>query len=169
MIGDASETALLKFSELTLGNSMGYRERFPKVCEIPFNSTNKFQVCTHRGRPRPRSSPAHRGPHPHSGLACGRPSLSGPSLYTATAEQGPGRSASSQQSGPRWGEALNPNRAPVQLRPKFCTFPTPRPLSRPVGPPQPSASTKDVPSKRAPHAQSLPDPPKAAPAALGRC
>lgn len=47
MIGDASETALLKFSELTLGNAMGYRDRFPKVCEIPFNSTNKFQVrCT---------------------------------------------------------------------------------------------------------------------------
>lgn len=44
VIGDASETALLKFSELTLGNAMGYRERFPKVCEIPFNSTNKFQV-----------------------------------------------------------------------------------------------------------------------------
>lgn len=44
VIGDASETALLKFSELTLGNAMGYRDRFPKVCEIPFNSTNKFQV-----------------------------------------------------------------------------------------------------------------------------
>lgn len=48
MIGDASETALLKFSELTLGNAMGYRDRFPKVCEIPFNSTNKFQVCCSR-------------------------------------------------------------------------------------------------------------------------
>ncbi|OWK16267.1 ATP4A [Cervus elaphus hippelaphus] len=47
VIGDASETALLKFSELTLGNSMGYRERFPKVCEIPFNSTNKFQLSIH--------------------------------------------------------------------------------------------------------------------------
>lgn len=57
MIGDASETALLKFSELTLGNAMGYRERFPKVCEIPFNSTNKFQVCTRRGRPRPQQAP----------------------------------------------------------------------------------------------------------------
>uniref|UniRef100_G1RKB8 H(+)/K(+)-exchanging ATPase n=1 Tax=Nomascus leucogenys TaxID=61853 RepID=G1RKB8_NOMLE len=30
VIGDASETALLKFSELTLGNAMGYRDRFPK-------------------------------------------------------------------------------------------------------------------------------------------
>lgn len=64
MIGDASETALLKFSELTLGNAMGYRERFPKVCEIPFNSTNKFQVCTSHGRPRPRSSPSHNKPCP---------------------------------------------------------------------------------------------------------
>ncbi|KAL0610209.1 Potassium-transporting ATPase alpha chain 1 [Plecturocebus cupreus] len=61
VIGDASETALLKFSELTLGNAMGYRDRFPKVCEIPFNSTNKFQV---RNRPRPRPSPAHFGPRP---------------------------------------------------------------------------------------------------------
>uniref|UniRef100_A0A2K5WKN1 Sodium/potassium-transporting ATPase subunit alpha n=1 Tax=Macaca fascicularis TaxID=9541 RepID=A0A2K5WKN1_MACFA len=47
VIGDASETALLKFSELTLGNAMGYRDRFPKVCEIPFNSTNKFQLSIH--------------------------------------------------------------------------------------------------------------------------
>lgn len=55
VIGDASETALLKFSELTLGNAMGYRDRFPKVCEIPFNSTNKFQVCSLSDRPSPRS------------------------------------------------------------------------------------------------------------------
>lgn len=68
MIGDASETALLKFSELTLGNAMGYRERFPKVCEIPFNSTNKFQVSARRAPPRPRGGPAHLRPHPHSGL-----------------------------------------------------------------------------------------------------
>ena len=64
VIGDASETALLKFSELTLGNAMGYRERFPKVCEIPFNSTNKFQVCARsrpdplpQGGPRPSQAP----------------------------------------------------------------------------------------------------------------
>ncbi|ETE66743.1 Potassium-transporting ATPase alpha chain 1 [Ophiophagus hannah] len=44
VIGDASETALLKFSEITLGNVMEYRERYKKVCEIPFNSTNKFQL-----------------------------------------------------------------------------------------------------------------------------
>ncbi|KAL7981114.1 hypothetical protein Chor_005348 [Crotalus horridus] len=44
---DASETALLKFSEITLGNVMEYRERYNKVCEIPFNSTNKFQLSVH--------------------------------------------------------------------------------------------------------------------------
>lgn len=96
----------------------------------------------------PTTSPAHRRPHPHSGLACDRPSLSGPSLYTAKGRQGPGHSARSQLSGPRCGEALNPNPAPVQLRPKFCPFPTPRPLSRPVGPPQPSASAKDLPASK---------------------
>lgn len=43
-MGDASETALLKFTELTIGNIMEYRHRFRKVAELPFNSTNKFQV-----------------------------------------------------------------------------------------------------------------------------
>lgn len=43
-MGDASETALLKFTELTVGNIMDYRNRFKKVVEVPFNSTNKFQV-----------------------------------------------------------------------------------------------------------------------------
>lgn len=80
MIGDASETALLKFSELTLGNAMGYRERFPKVCEIPFNSTNKFQVCACRAPPGSRCGPAHFRPHPHSGLAYRGASLSVSSL-----------------------------------------------------------------------------------------
>lgn len=44
VVGDASETALLKFTELTVGNIMEYRNRFKKVVEVPFNSTNKFQV-----------------------------------------------------------------------------------------------------------------------------
>lgn len=44
VIGDASETALLKFSEMTVGNVIEYRERFKKATEVPFNSTNKFQV-----------------------------------------------------------------------------------------------------------------------------
>merc|ERR1719167_1099329 len=42
--GDASEAAILKCTELSKGNVMGYREANKKVCEIPFNSTNKFQV-----------------------------------------------------------------------------------------------------------------------------
>lgn len=44
VVGDASETALLKFTELTVGNITDYRNRFKKVVEVPFNSTNKFQV-----------------------------------------------------------------------------------------------------------------------------
>jgi sodium/potassium-transporting ATPase subunit alpha len=45
--GDASEAALLKCTELSNGNVMDYRRRHKKVCEIPFNSTNKFQVSIH--------------------------------------------------------------------------------------------------------------------------
>ncbi|VDP13689.1 unnamed protein product [Onchocerca flexuosa] len=45
--GDASEIALLKYSELTLGNVSGYRAKNRKVAEIPFNSTNKYQVSIH--------------------------------------------------------------------------------------------------------------------------
>merc|ERR1712051_492266 len=46
--GDASEAALLKCVELSKGNIMDYRAKNKKVCEIPFNSTNKFQVSIHR-------------------------------------------------------------------------------------------------------------------------
>lgn len=42
--GDASETAILKCMELTCGNVMAFRSKNKKVCEIPFNSTNKFHV-----------------------------------------------------------------------------------------------------------------------------
>jgi sodium/potassium-transporting ATPase subunit alpha len=45
--GDASETAILKCMELTVGNVMDYRKKNRKVCEIPFNSTNKFHVTIH--------------------------------------------------------------------------------------------------------------------------
>merc|ERR1711971_890033 len=45
--GDASEAAILKCTELSLGDVMAYRSRNKKVCEIPFNSTNKFQVSIH--------------------------------------------------------------------------------------------------------------------------
>ena len=43
--GDASETALLKCVELSLTDTMAFRNKYPKVAEVPFNSTNKYQVC----------------------------------------------------------------------------------------------------------------------------
>ena len=46
-IGDASESAILKCMELAVGNVAGYRTKSPKVCEIPFNSTNKYHVTIH--------------------------------------------------------------------------------------------------------------------------
>ncbi|XP_025716499.1 sodium/potassium-transporting ATPase subunit alpha-2 isoform X6 [Callorhinus ursinus] len=42
--GDASESALLKFIEQTYSSVKEMREKNPKVAEIPFNSTNKYQV-----------------------------------------------------------------------------------------------------------------------------
>ena len=42
--GDASEAALLKCVELSLGDVMAFRSKQPKIAEIPFNSTNKYQV-----------------------------------------------------------------------------------------------------------------------------
>ncbi|XP_078387905.1 potassium-transporting ATPase alpha chain 2-like [Cetorhinus maximus] len=48
VVGDASESALLKFSETVFGNVMEFREENTKLFEIPFNSTNKFQLSIHR-------------------------------------------------------------------------------------------------------------------------
>merc|ERR1711981_1343230 len=45
--GDASEAAILKCTELSLGDVMKFRAKNKKVCEIPFNSTNKYQVSIH--------------------------------------------------------------------------------------------------------------------------
>merc|ERR1719348_1900482 len=45
--GDASEAAILKCTELSKGNVIEYRRKNKKVCEIPFNSSNKFQVSVH--------------------------------------------------------------------------------------------------------------------------
>merc|ERR1712015_473560 len=45
--GDASETAILKFVEQALGGIEAMRKKNKKVCEIPFNSTNKYQVSIH--------------------------------------------------------------------------------------------------------------------------
>lgn len=47
MNGDASEAALLKCMELALGDVLSIRKRNKKVCEVPFNSTNKYQVSVH--------------------------------------------------------------------------------------------------------------------------
>lgn len=45
--GDASEVAILKFMELSVGNVSEFRSINKAVCEIPFNSTNKFQLSIH--------------------------------------------------------------------------------------------------------------------------
>ncbi|KAL7842462.1 hypothetical protein SRHO_G00241510 [Serrasalmus rhombeus] len=45
--GDASESALLKCIELSCGGVYTLRQKNPKVCEIPFNSTNKYQLSIH--------------------------------------------------------------------------------------------------------------------------
>ncbi|CAH1797437.1 unnamed protein product [Owenia fusiformis] len=45
--GDASESALLKCVELSIGRVTEYRAKNNKVCEIPFNSSNKYQVSIH--------------------------------------------------------------------------------------------------------------------------
>ncbi|KRY10799.1 Sodium/potassium-transporting ATPase subunit alpha [Trichinella patagoniensis] len=42
--GDASDIALMKFVELAEGDVSELRDRNRKICEIPFNSTNKFAV-----------------------------------------------------------------------------------------------------------------------------
>lgn len=44
--GDASESALLKCIELCCGSVKEMREKYTKISEIPFNSTNKYQVKT---------------------------------------------------------------------------------------------------------------------------
>lgn len=46
-LGDASESAILKCCELSFGGVAQYRLKNPKVVEIPFNSTNKYQVSVH--------------------------------------------------------------------------------------------------------------------------
>jgi sodium/potassium-transporting ATPase subunit alpha len=45
--GDASEAALLKCVQLATGEAMAIRARNAKVCEVPFNSSNKYQVSIH--------------------------------------------------------------------------------------------------------------------------
>ncbi|CAI9605106.1 unnamed protein product [Staurois parvus] len=45
--GDASESALLKCIELCCGSVKDMRNKNTKVAEIPFNSTNKYQLSIH--------------------------------------------------------------------------------------------------------------------------
>ncbi|XP_042906175.1 sodium/potassium-transporting ATPase subunit alpha-B isoform X1 [Parasteatoda tepidariorum] len=45
--GDASESAILKCMELATSNVAAYRDQNRKICEIPFNSTNKYHVTIH--------------------------------------------------------------------------------------------------------------------------
>ncbi|XP_061460915.1 sodium/potassium-transporting ATPase subunit alpha-2-like isoform X2 [Rhineura floridana] len=52
--GDASESALLKCIEMSCGPVPKMRERNPKVAEIPFNSTNKYQLSIHEAEDKPK-------------------------------------------------------------------------------------------------------------------
>lgn len=45
--GDASESAILKYTEVVCGDVQLLRSQNKKICEIPFNSTNKYQVSIH--------------------------------------------------------------------------------------------------------------------------
>lgn len=47
IIGDASETAILRFCEY-FKQTDDYREKYKKVFELPFNSKNKFQLSIHQ-------------------------------------------------------------------------------------------------------------------------
>lgn len=51
-VGDASESAILKFMEALLAKECGdvtaVRRRHPMVAEVPFNSSNKFHLTVHQ-------------------------------------------------------------------------------------------------------------------------
>uniref|UniRef100_A0A668VYV8 Sodium/potassium-transporting ATPase subunit alpha n=1 Tax=Oreochromis aureus TaxID=47969 RepID=A0A668VYV8_OREAU len=51
--GDASESALLKCIEVCCGSVRDMRAANPKVAEIPFNSTNKYQLSIHEAEDNP--------------------------------------------------------------------------------------------------------------------
>jgi sodium/potassium-transporting ATPase subunit alpha len=48
--GDASETAILRFTESVNGAVDRYRKQYPKVAEKPFSSTYKYQFSIHKNR-----------------------------------------------------------------------------------------------------------------------
>jgi len=45
-LGDASESALLKYFQKRVMSVNECRKQYPKLCEIPFNSANKYQVLS---------------------------------------------------------------------------------------------------------------------------
>ncbi|KAG8035835.1 hypothetical protein G9C98_001491 [Cotesia typhae] len=47
VIGDASETGIIRFCE-HIHSTKRYRANYPKVAEIPFNSVTKYQLSIHR-------------------------------------------------------------------------------------------------------------------------
>ncbi|CAG7641570.1 unnamed protein product [Allacma fusca] len=47
IIGDASEAGILKCMASQMGDVTEYQQKYKKVAEIPFNSTNKYQVSIH--------------------------------------------------------------------------------------------------------------------------
>lgn len=49
-IGDASEVAILKYMEIITGDVDAYRKKYPKVFEVPFNSTNKYALTINESR-----------------------------------------------------------------------------------------------------------------------
>ncbi|AWP03656.1 Na+/K+ ATPase alpha subunit isoform 2 [Scophthalmus maximus] len=51
--GDASESALLKCIEVCCGSVRAMRARNRKVAEVPFNSTNKYQLSVHEVEDNP--------------------------------------------------------------------------------------------------------------------
>lgn len=60
-VGDASESAILKFMEALLAKECGdvaaVRKRHPMVAEVPFNSSNKFHLTVHQVMGNSSSSP----------------------------------------------------------------------------------------------------------------
>ncbi|KAI4457024.1 sodium/potassium-transporting atpase subunit alpha [Holotrichia oblita] len=48
ILGDASEVAVMKAMEVMVGDILDRREKNPKICEIPFNSVNKYQLSIHK-------------------------------------------------------------------------------------------------------------------------
>ena len=46
-MGDASESGLIKFLQ-PIRDIIEWRNANPKLAEIPFNSTNKFQISVHK-------------------------------------------------------------------------------------------------------------------------